>query len=480
MAYASSLPRASAERSFLPLLLIAGLAVLGVVGGVALAVGEVDAVFVCLSVLGCLAVLFDFRVGAVLLILLLPLEPTVYMPHSIAGVTGLNPINLLEVATLLSFLFSRDTKISEFVPKRLFWLYLLPIMVGGLLGSQHVNEIPSTFFDVGGVNFTDGLGYLRDMLVKPLTMVLVALLVGAAVARSKKPEHFIIPIVASVWIMALFAIQFVLFSNITLSQLSAAGERGFFSSIGVHANELGRLFAVAYALLIFVWWESKNAVLKVVLMATMAVLALALLLTFSRGAFLGFIIVNVLFLLWKFNMRSVALALLAAVVGLMFMPGAVYDRVMMGFGGGGNLDTVTAGRLDGIWLPLLPELFKSPVWGSGLGSTMWSNAMRNGLMLLVGHPHNAYMEAVLDMGLLGLGLIAAFYFHVWQKLRALGSNMYLTPEMRGFFQGAAAGLVAFAITNWAGSSLVPKPEYAFLWLAIGVMYGQLARKPAAS
>ena len=51
--------------------------------------------------------------------------------------------------------------------------------------------------------------------------------------------------------------------------------------------------------------------------------------------------------------------------------------------------------------------------------------------------------------------------------------------MRGFFQGAAAGLVSFAITGVAGSSLTPKPEYAFLWLAIGMMYGQLARKPAA-
>jgi O-antigen ligase len=480
MAYASPLPRAAAERSFLPALLIAGLAVLGVVGGVGLAFGEVDAVIVCLSVLGCLAVFFDFRVGAVLLILLLPIEPTVYMPHSIAGLTGLNPINLLEVATLLSFLFSRETRIADLVPKRLFWLYVLPIVVGGLLGAQHVREIPSAFFDGGGVNFIDAAGYLRDMLVKPLTMVLVALLVGAAVTRSKKPENFLIPIIAAVWIMALLAIQFVLFSNITLSQLSGVGERGFFSAIGVHANELGRLFAVAYALLLFVWWESKNTVLKTVLLATMGVLTLALLLTFSRGAFLGFVIVNVLFLLWKFNMRSLALAMLAGVVGLMLMPGAVYDRVMTGFGDGGNLDQVTAGRLDGIWLPLLPELLKSPIWGSGLGSTMWSNAMRNGLMLLVGHPHNAYMEAVLDMGLLGLGLICAYYVHVWQRLRALGSNMYLSPEMRGFFQGAAAGLVAFAITNWAGSSLVPKPEYSFLWLAIGVMYGQLARKPAAS
>ena len=51
--------------------------------------------------------------------------------------------------------------------------------------------------------------------------------------------------------------------------------------------------------------------------------------------------------------------------------------------------------------------------------------------------------------------------------------------MRGFFQGATAALLCFAITGWAGSSLRPSAEFAFLWVAIGMMYGMLARKPAA-
>ena len=36
---------------------------------------------------------------------------------------------------------------------------------------------------------------------------------------------------------------------------------------------------------------------------------------------------------------------------------------------------MSAGRIDDIWLPLLPELFKSPLWGNGLNSIMWSYAM---------------------------------------------------------------------------------------------------------
>ena len=99
-------------------------------------------------------------------------------------------------------------------------------------------------------------------------------------------------------------------------------------------------------------------------------------------------------------------------------------------------------------------------------------------MLFVGHPHNAYLQAFLDMGLIGLALLVAYYVHVWRGFRALGSNAYLTPVMRGFFQGACAALLAFALSGMTGGSLRPEPENVVLWMAIGIMYGLLARKPA--
>jgi len=52
--------------------------------------------------------------------------------------------------------------------------------------------------------------------------------------------------------------------------------------------------------------------------------------------------------------------------------------------------------------------------------------------------------------------------------------------MRGFYQGVVAGLLCFIVTGFAGSSLRPTPEFAFLWIAIGMMYGQLARRRAGT
>ena len=307
-------------------------------------------------------------------------------------------------------------------------------------------------------------------------MVLVAIMIGAAVARVKKAESFLIPIIASVWVMSLMAIGYVVAEGVSLGALALATSRTFFSGLGLHANDLGRLYAVAYALLLFTWGETKDLRLKTVLLFTMGILTIALVLTFSRGAMVGWVLVNALFLVWKFNAKTIGLALLAGGAGLMLMPGAVVSRMSLGLVGGADVNEFSAGRMNEIWIPLFPELFKSPIWGNGLDSIMWSKAMWTEQMAVVTHPHNAYMQAILDMGLVGMALLLAFYWHVYRCARDLGSNAYLSPTMRGFYQGVVASLLCFIITGFVGSSLRPSMEFAFLWIAIGMMYGQLARR----
>jgi O-antigen ligase len=278
--------------------------------------------------------------------------------------------------------------------------------------------------------------------------------------------------------MSLTAIGFVIASGLRLSDLSTTGAREFFSAMGMHANDLGRLYAVAYALLLFTWGETRSQALKTTLVVTMGVLTIALILTFSRGAFVGFMLITGLYFLWKFNARTLAVAALVAAVGALLLPGAVVSRLMLGFGSGGDVNTVSAGRIDGIWGPLmLHDAWKSPLWGSGLDSILWAQAAWSGTMELVTHPHNAYLQAYLDMGLIGLALLLAFFVHVGKCLLQLGSNAYLSATMRGFFQGAFAALVCFLFTGLVGSSLRPIGEFSFLWLAIGMMYGVRGRIP---
>jgi O-antigen ligase len=216
--------------------------------------------------------------------------------------------------------------------------------------------------------------------------------------------------------------------------------------------------------------------LRLALLASIGMVVVALVLTFSRGAFFGFIVANVLFLLWRRNAKTLIFAALLAAGALLVLPGAVYDRVETGFGSG--LNAISAGRIDEIWLPLLPEVLRSPIYGAGQSSILWSDAMRAGAGITIPgvvQAHNAYLDTVLDMGVAGLILVCAYFVHVWKGFRALSVDPALSPTLHGFYLGAAAGLASFLVAAIVGSRLTPGAEQVYLWLAIGMMYGQRAR-----
>src|SRR6185436_11967907 len=250
----------------LPLIVLLG--VLGLASGVVVAFAELNALYLAASLVGSVFILLDFRVGVVLLVLLLPISRSYVFPHAMLGVTGLNPFNLLLAATLGSFALQGlfDGSLRRFIPRPLFWLYLLPIVVAGIIGMRHFGDIAPAFFMYDMLDFKDAPGYLREMLLKPLQLVMFALLLAAAVAKSRRPEKFLLPTLVSIWLMGVLVIAYVAMSGLGLGSLSSSGARGFLSALGLHANDLGRLYAIAYALLLFTWAEAKEPGLRLALL----------------------------------------------------------------------------------------------------------------------------------------------------------------------------------------------------------------------
>jgi O-antigen ligase len=479
--WGSRTPVPNAPAETLAPAVVAGIALLCAIGGISVGVAGVNALTLAAAVISCLVVFYDFRFGVVLLILVLPISASELFPHELFGVTGMNPMNLLMIGTLVSCVFhmSNDRRLYHVAPARLVWLYVVPLALAGILGMRHVGDIAPAFFQNHEIAFYTEWGYYRDLIVKPLFFVLFAVLIGAAVIRSRRPERLLIPMLLSMWVMCLLSIIYFLAADVTLDQLAGVYARQFFTPLGIHANDLGRLYAVAYGLLLFTWAESKNPKLALPLIATMALLIVSLVLTFSRGAFLCFILVNLLFVAWRANAKTMMGALLVGGALAIALPGAVLMRVQLGLGGGVDLDALSAGRLTNIWIPLLPEIWHSPIWGNGLHSVLWAEPVRAGLMFRVVHPHNAYLQALLDVGLVGMALLCAYFVHVWKGFRKLSKDQSQSPEIRGFFQGAAAGLIALMVANFAGSSLYPEVEQVFLWMAVGMMYGLRSRMPSA-
>lgn len=457
---------------------ILGMAILLTLGamlGTAVGVLGMGGAVLAISAFAGIFVMRDFRVGVAMLVLMMPISQSYIFPHEMFGLTGLNPLNLLVIATLVA-LYMRwlgQGMLKGFIPRSLFLLYISPLLMGAFLGMFRWDEIPSIFQELDLLSVTSEATYWRDMFLKPMMFVIYALLVSCAVQKSERPERFLTPMIVSIVIMAMVAIIFVLFEGYSLSQLAGVYSRQMFSQLGMHANDLGRLYATAYAPLLFIWGRTSNGALKFFLVIAMGLVAGALLLTFSRGAFLGFIIVNIIFLISRRSAKMFALAAVLLPIAIAMAPGALWDRVTMGVGEGAN--EVTAGRTSEIWAPLVPELLDSPFWGQGTGAVMWSKAMREGRLPPVSHPHNAYLQAYLDMGIIGLLMLTAFWIYIWARCLRYGRDPRLPENLQGFFQGSAAAIVAFLVAGFAGSSLEPDAAQVFMWLAVGTMYGLAKR-----
>src|SRR5262245_14622159 len=151
---------------------IACVALLGAFFGLVVVVAGINALYLCVSLIGCIFILRDFRIGVVLLIVLLPISRSTVFPHEMLGIVGLNPLNLLLFGTLAAYLLHGlfDGSLRRFLPRPLLWLYLVPIVVAGALGSRHLDEIPPVLFNTL-VEFESVTGYVRDVVVKPLLLV---------------------------------------------------------------------------------------------------------------------------------------------------------------------------------------------------------------------------------------------------------------------------------------------------------------------
>src|SRR5688500_6649396 len=209
--------------------------------GYALALGELAGLYVGLSLVLAVAVLIDFRVGAVLLVLALPVSASEIFPHALMGITGMNPLNLLLIATIAAYVVhGRLQRAGPVVPMPVVFLYIVPIVTAGLIGVGRVHEIPSFFYEISGVGVYTERTYLMSDVVKPLVIVACGLMVGAAVARSRKPERFIIPVAVSALVVALIQIGFAVLQGLPLAVMATAQARDFYEPLGLHANAFGR------------------------------------------------------------------------------------------------------------------------------------------------------------------------------------------------------------------------------------------------
>lgn len=466
-------------------LLLLATAFLALLFGVAAAlVGGIWALVGAVLIVPLLLVFTDYRIGVVALTIVMPWAGSPLLPQA----QGLNIVNYLLLFSLLSLaipkLFARKPIVM--LPKPVIWLYVLPVTVGMVLAWPHIPEGAANFARWGADEVFQTGVFLKSRFIKPLLTLVYAVLLANAVRDSKRPERLL-----AVLAVAALVPTAIVFSAVALyggNLLVLQQARNFLSPFGMHANEFGLLLMTACVPLMYLTAQTKGTA-RVLWGLSFLVSVSALLLTFSRGAWMGFA-VAVAMLLWQYRRPShfviVAVVLASALAAA---PGAFLERLTTGVSeagasrmgpGAGEDDKLTAGRL-GAWKMLAPEVARSPAIGRGIGATAWTTAARDG-MYRAAHPHNLYLEIALDLGIVGLACFAILYLKYLRGFRRLGRDEELSPTLRAYFSGGAAALVAMLVMGISNGHYMPAHEQTFFWFSLGFLFGywdRLVPKPAA-
>ncbi|RNF28979.1 hypothetical protein NM04_20340 [Massilia aurea] len=421
----------------------------------------------------------DFRILAVAAAFLLPYVPTWFLSEGVAGVSGQRIVGLVMLLVLVSVACGHALdpwRIRYPRWRPAFLAYVAVFVFAALNGATSASAIPEYFRVLEVVRETTPLGYLRVSLFAPALIIAGCAIVGLLAANVRDPRWLLLPVLSSAVLLAALVGLFALHGASAGADLAQQESRRSLSVLGLHANELGLLLNMALALAICALGTARRVMARVALALACLVLMAGVLMTFSRGAFLGLAVV-ILYALAAARGRSwplwvlVALALVAALSS-----DSLAQRALHGIGGG-DLDFLSSGRIDAIWLPLAPEILDHPILGAGHGSILWSQAAQARTILPVSHPHSAYLASLLDVGIVGSVLTALFFAHAWRLLRRAARQAARLDQgaLAGFFIGGAACILLLLVQGLTDDSFMPAFTHVYFWLCYGAAVGTLAR-----
>lgn len=213
---------------------------------------------------------------------------------------------------------------------------------------------------------------------------------------------------------------------------------------------------------------AKNTSQRLLFLFMGGILGSCLIFTWSRGAWLGFLIGMMLFLL-MYSRKFLVVGLLG-ILAIPFLPFVLPDSIINRFTSIGNLgDTSTSYRVH-IWTGTLNMLEDHFLGGIGIGVNVFGKVYpRYSLAAIEAapHSHNLYLQILVETGILGLFLFIVFLiafarhnFSFYAKPQPLKPRLYCAAMFCGILAVLAQGMTDYIWYNFR--------VYLVFWLMIGL------------
>jgi O-antigen ligase len=233
-------------------------------------------------------------------------------------------------------------------------------------------------------------------------------------------------------------------------------------------NVLGEYLVLVLPLLFAMFLCAKQFNLRALFFVSFILSASCLVLTWSRGAWLGFIFSFIIFILVKSPDFLAGIILLspAAVLALSFLQDTNIMQRILSIGS--TADSSTAYRVD-IWHGVARFIEDKWLFGIGIGTEAFSSVFPQ--YALAGtetapHTHSLYLQLIAETGIFSLIsfvlLCLAYFSLVFAYIRrSVGT------ESRTVSLGFLCGIVAFLVQGLTDYSWYNYKVYLFFWVMLG-------------
>jgi len=403
------------------------------------------------------------------------------IPKTMFGLQGLNPWNILLFIVVLSWARNRGVEeLSWDLPRDitiLLLLYLSVVVVG----------FYRMMTDQAFLLANPAVGLASEYLINTVKWVVPGLLLFDG---SRSRSRFTLAIFCVLAVYLLLGVQVIRWMppSVALSgqELSARSLKILVNEVGYHRVNLSMMLAGASWAWIAILVLGKLDIHRVLIFTAFLALAYAQALTGGRMGYATWGLVGLVLALirWKKVLLLVPITIL---VVISVVPG-VGERMAQGFstdtrdsgpavadfqGGdlqGADLYTVTAGR-NIAWHFVVKKIKEAPVFGYGR-MAMQRTGLTDMLYDQYGeefpHPHNAYLEMLLDNGLVGFLLVVPFYIVILHH----GISLFRDSQDPVFVSigGVSCALVlALLVASMGSQTFYPREGSIGMWCSIGLL-----------
>lgn len=216
-----------------------------------------------------------------------------------------------------------------------------------------------------------------------------------------------------------------------------------------NSNDLALHLVTMIPLAVALGLSGRNPIKKLIYFGVTGLMVGAVVVTFSRGGFIGLLAATFVLVrrLGKKNRVATTAALVFAVILFIGLaPGAFSNRLSTIFNSAADLTGSSSQRTEvlkrSVWVAL-----RYPVFGVGLGN-FYHKSPRNL------ETHNAYTQVAAEMGLAAGVIYVLFLVHPIRRMRLIEKESYEQPERRRFYYlavGLQASLIGFMFSSFFGA-----------------------------